>query len=312
MRVVAALLGLSVAVAAEPQRQPPPVFEDDGVSVRLQQLYLTVVDEKGRRVPDLGADEIEIVDGDVRQEIVTFERGDVPFTAVLLIDASRSMRGSKLRTALSGAHDFMRGAREYDEVKLLAFNDRIVYETPFSPSPAALAVHLPEIEAGGGTACNDMLYLGLKQLERRQGRRTVILLSDGEDVHSVLSASDVLFKVRHSQALVYWLRLEPRRGGVSGAGATTGQTSGWRDAVGHAREIADLELAVAASGGRIVPVNIEPDIGPAFRDVLEELRSQYVLGYYASNPRHDQAWRRVEVRFSRPGVPGLVRGYIDY
>ena len=62
----------------------------------------------------------------MRQEIVTFERGDVPFTAVLLIDASRSMRGSKLRTALSGAHDFMRGAREYDEVKLLAFSYNFV------------------------------------------------------------------------------------------------------------------------------------------------------------------------------------------
>ncbi len=312
MRLAFALLGLSVVVAAAQEPQRPPAFEDDGISVRLQQLYLTVVDEQGRRVPDLGAAEIEVVDEGVPQEIVTFERGDVPFTAVLLVDASQSMRGGKLRTALAGARDFVRGAKAYDEVKLLAFNDRIVYESPFSPSPDALAARLPEIAAGGGTACNDMLYLALKQLERRQGRRTVLLLSDGEDVHSVLTARDVLFKVRHSQALVYWLRLDSRRGGVSGAGVVSGHTSGWRDAAGHAREIADLEEAVTASGGRIVPVHIEPDIGPAFQDVLAELRSQYVLGYYASNPRHDQSWRRVEVRIARAGVPDVIRGYIDY
>src|SRR5439155_19910285 len=75
-------------------------------------------------------------------------------------------------------------------------------------------------QAAGGTAVNDFLYLSLKALEARQGQRVVVLFSDGSDVHSVLPASDVLWKARAGQALIYWIQL---------GGKHRSFPSAWRD-----------------------------------------------------------------------------------
>jgi VWFA-related protein len=234
-----------------------PIAVDAELAVALQQLYVTV-SRSGARVLDLGRDDFQVIDEGDAQTLVTFERGDVPLTAAILVDTSTSMTGDRLEVALAGAQRFVAEMRPLDEAMLLLFSDRALHATPFSGDGAALAAGLDAVEAGGGTALNDYLFVALKLLEARQGRRVVVLLSDGVDVHSFLRMDEVLWTARRSQALIYWIRL----------GAEGGQSSAWRDSAGHAREIAGLEQAVVESGGRIFPTARIEDAAQVFRDIL--------------------------------------------
>jgi hypothetical protein len=233
---------------AEVEITTPRVRVDEEISVRLQQLYVTV-SRDDRRVLDLEAEDFRILDEARSQELVTFARGDIPFTAMVLVDSSTSMAGEKLSAALAGARTFFNGMERLDEGSLLVFSDRILHTTPFTTFPQVLVAGLERVNARGGTALNDFLYLALSRLETRQGRRVVILLSDGVDSHSILSMTNVLPHARRSQALIYWLRL-PYAAAHDGADwGLPDLTTAWRDSESYRREFQLLGRAVSESGG---------------------------------------------------------------
>jgi Ca-activated chloride channel homolog len=280
---------------------------DDAVDLELQQLYVTVT-RGGQRVLDLPRQAFTVLDEGQTQQLVTFEGGDVPLVAALLVDTSLSMRGARIRAALEGARAFVAGMRPLDEASLMLFSDRPIHVTPFTSEAATIARGLDQVEADGGTAINDHLYAALKRLDREQGRRVVVLLSDGIDVESVLSIEDVLWKARRSQALVYWIRLRD-----SQAANIISRTSAWRDTAGHARELAGLGRLVQESGGRIVDLTRIEEAPAAFREVLAELREQYVLGFYPSTNLNDGRWHRVQVQVQGFGLNVRAReGYVDF
>lgn len=291
-----------VEVVAHPRHGDPvsdrmttrAIRVDSSIDVRLRQLYVTVT-RGDAAVLDLERGDFEVLDDRNRQRLVTFERGDVPFTAVLLVDASSSMAGGQLATAVAGARSFTGRMRPLDEAKLVLFSDRRLAETAFSNVGALFELGLADIEAGDGTALNDALFLALQRLRLRQGRRVVVLLSDGIDVDSVLSMTQVQQVARQSQTVLYWIRIGSGERGGS-------QLSMWRDTAGHRREFDLLAETVRESGGRIVDVDSAERIGPAFSDVLAELRGQYVLGYYPEPEPAPGVWRPVEVKVGRPGV----------
>ncbi len=275
------------------------------VEVELQQLYVTVTRD-GERVLDLDRRNFTVLDNNAREELVTFERGDVPFTAVLLLDASESMKGERLAAATDGARAFLTGLNPLDEAMMILFSDRVLAATPFSNQQEALVTGLESTRAGGGTALNDHLYAALHLLHRRQGRRTVVLMSDGVDVLSVLGIEDVLWRVRRSDALIYWIRLEDERQPHSSF------SSAWRDYETNREQVEGLEQVVKESGGRIAVLTRIEDLKDAFEEILSELREQYVLGYYPSRQRGDGSWRPVKVRVDVYGTRVRTReGYID-
>jgi Ca-activated chloride channel homolog len=289
----------------------PGIQIDEEVAVRLQQFYVTATRDD-HRVLDLEASDFEIQDEGHRQEIVTFARGDIPFTAMVLLDSSLGMAGEKLRAALEGARAFFDGMNSLDEGKLLVFSDRILHATPFTTFPAVLTAGLGRVRARGGTALNDHIYLGLKQLEERQGRRVVILLSDGVDSHSVLSMADALERARRSQALIYWLRLPYRGARSSDLDELPSLRSAWRSMEDYRHEYELLVQTVEESGGRVQTIADVGEISAAFRGILEELRDQYVLGYYPKNARKNARWRRVRVKVNDSSVKIRAReGYVD-
>jgi len=195
--------------------------------------------------------------------------------------------------------------QELDRAKVIVFSDRILAATPFTGDPAVVGAGLEGVAAGGDTAIHDHLYVALKELEREQGRKVVILLSDGIDVESVLGMSDVEWKAGRMQSLLYWIR--------PGASADpSGYRSIWRDEEGYRLELEGLERVVTSSGGRIRGIAGLDEAAEAFRDILRELRGQYVIGYYPKVDRDDGAWHEVEVRVRTPGVKVRARGgYFD-
>lgn len=283
-----------------------PAFRiDDELDANLRPLYVTVLDGP-RRVLDLEASDFSVFDRRQRQELVTFARGDAEIAAAILVDASVSMRGRRLRFALRGAASFAVGLSPEDEAALFLFSDRLLHATPFVSDPSALVAGLAGTEATGGTALNDHVYMALKRLEARQGRRVLILLSDGVDSHSALSMRDVAWLARRSRALIYWVRTDPGPGDGR-------RYSSWKDAAEYEADADLLQRTVLESGGRIVTLDDIEDTEGAMKEILQELREQYVLGYYPSTVRHDGIWHDVAVEVDRPGLRVRARdGYVDF
>jgi len=279
--------------------------------VELQQLYVTAT-HHGERIHDLRAQDFEVVDTRKKQKLVTFERGNVPFTAVVLIDASGSMAGDKLRVALEGSAAFVDGMEELDQTKIMVFSDRLLTFTPFANAGEVNTTGLATTRAVGGTALNDHLYVALKLVEQRQGRRVIILLSDGIDSHSGLAMEDVAERARRSQAQIHWIRI--LRAGSNDAGdEPAGRSSAWRTSDEYREQFRLLRRSVRRSGGSIHTVEDIEQTEPVFLAILHELREQYVLGYYPSDRNNDGAWHKVTVRVARPGVDVRVaEGYIDF
>jgi len=276
------------------------------IDVYLQQLYINV-ERAGERVVDLEEADFRVLDGSVSQELVTFEHGDVPFTAALLVDSSTSMSGRMLPTALEATRTFIGDMNPLDEAKLILFSDQVQVETPFTGSSTILGLGLGTVEAGGGTALNDAVYLAYKRLEKRQGRKVIVLLSDGIDVESALSMTQVRELSRSLQPALYWIRLAR-----PGEGADSNRSSAWRDPPAHSRELAQLRETVAETGGRIITIASIDQVGEAFTALLEELREQYVIGYYPSITRGAGGWHEIEVRVADPDVEVRTRrGYLE-
>jgi len=286
----------------------PALRIDEVVDLGLQQLYVTV-SGFGKRVLDLAEEDFRILDEGKRQEIVTFERGDIPLTATLLLDCSLSMKGDRLAAALQGANEFVEGMKPLDQAMVMLFSDRLLRATEFSEDREMLSQALTRVEAAGGTSINDHLFLALSRLEAVQGRRVVVLFSDGSDVHSVLPMEGVLQKARSSRALIYWIQLRD-----PGEDSEVPEyTSSWRNVEANRREFKDLRLAIQESGGRIEVVESLEELEEAFAGILAELREQYVLGYYPSEAKHDGGWRDVRVRVEKSGLDVRTRGgYFDY
>lgn len=282
---------------------------DEVVEVELQQLYITVANG-GERVLDLDREDFRITDDGKKQEIVTFERGDVPLTATLLLDCSMSMvTGDRLDAALRGAKRFVSEMNPLDEASVVLFSGRLLRTSDFTDDQQTLMEALDDVQAVGGTAINDHLFIALANLEMEQGRRVVVALSDGEDVHSVLKMREVVEKTRSSQALIYWIFL--REPGADSE--IRSYTTSWRNADGNLEESKLLRKAIRESGGRIEIVDSIDQIDEAFAEIMAELREQYVIGYYPSEDRGDGSWHDVKVRVARSEPSVRTReGYLDY
>jgi VWFA-related protein len=278
---------------------------DDEIDLELQQLYITAT-RGDERVLDLTEAHFTVLDNGIEQRRVTFERGDVPLTAVLLLDSSLSMQGSAFTSALAGARAFVQGMGPLDEAKVLVFSDRLLKATPFTGDPDVVTRGMDAVRPAGSTAINDHLYVALHELDARQGRRVIILLSDGIDVDSVLDMREIAWKAGRVQSVIYWIRPG------SGAVLDRRRASVWRNAENQWQQTAALEETVISSGGRVHVLDRMEGAVAAFEEILQELRDQYVIGYYPSINRNDGSWHDVDVRVDAPGVSLRFRGgYFD-
>lgn len=259
----------------------------DSVELVLRQLFVTV-NRSGRPLRGLTEEDFEVVEDGTRREIVTFGNGEEPLSAAVLLDLSGSMSGVRCELALAAAGAFLSRLSDADRAMVLAFSDRTLAVTPFRSSREDLSAHPCPSPHASSTVLNDHLYAGLRLLDEESARRVVVLITDGADVSSVLDMSDVLWKVEQSTATIYWIR-------VRDEGASFG--SAWRGVEDNRRQQALLARAVELSGGRIVRLDDTSPIASAFDEILDDLRSQYVLGYYSEE--------------GASGRPGKMRVLVD-
>lgn len=306
--VFRAVAHTAAGTRGEMSLQTPAIEVDEVLELPLQQLYVTV-SRGSDAVTDLDRHAFQVIDDGKLQEMVTFEGGDAPLTAVLLVDSSESMKGERLEAAIRGAQAFTAGMRELDEAMAVLFADELLEASPFTDEPSVVRSSLDGVEAGGGTALTDHLYAAFKILDGRQGRRVIVVLSDGFDIYSALRMRDVLWKAQRSQAIVYWLQLQEGNARGTEPGLFT---SAWRDAEENREEYQTLRRLVLETGGRIEPIEGAGEIERAFQGILQELREQYVLGYYPTDLRHDGSWRAVTVSVRGHHQVRVRDGYVDF
>jgi Ca-activated chloride channel homolog len=289
----------------------PSIHVDEEVTFDLMQVYLTATRD-GKPELGLRRRDFRVYDQGHEQTLASFERGDIPFTAVILVDASASMSGAKLHTAIDGARTFIHGMRPLDLAQVMVFSDRLLHATPITGVEGLGLAGFEPHGAERGTALDDNLFVALRSLEERQGRRVVVVLSDGLDSHSVLSIADVLGQARRSRALLYWLRLVDPAGGPTADDPTT-RRSAWHNGEDYGEQVDGLITAAEESGGRVMEIRDEAEIAPAFEQILRELREQYVLGYYPTVDKNDGSWHEIKVRVREKGVGVRTsRGYADF
>ena len=278
---LAALAAMLAAVGWLGAQQPPVIR----VNVNLVRIIASVKTSTGAIVGSLGRDDFEVYDNGVRQEIAHFERQtDQPLWVALMVDVSGSTQ-KELAYEIDSAGKFVRAllaeGNPEDRVAVYAFDDQVRQEHGFTHDHAALNQALKRLHGTAGTSLYDAICLVSKELEPRQGRKAIVIVSDGGETTSHWTSHDALQAAQMADAVVYPVVVLPI---LSDAG---------RNRAGESF----LTYIAHGTGGR--PFFPEPNaqLDKAFADIISDLRTQYLLGFYPHDvPLTKEKWHRLEVR----------------
>ena len=244
------------------------------VNVDLVQVTAVVTDG-GRFVKGLTKRDFRVFEDDVEQEITFFGPAEkVPLELVAAIDVSGSMLPA-MSSVKSAAKDFLRALAPQDQVSLLAFNDNLFTLVRRSTDAAARVRAVDRLAAWGGTALYDVIIRALDLVGRQQGRRAIVVFTDGHDESSFAKFDAVVSRVESSDSTLYMI----------GQGEAL-KSETFRDV---------LERFAKVSGGRSFATGDPGKLEKAFAEIVEDLSNQYLLAYPPKNTKRDGAWRRIRV-----------------
>lgn len=278
-----ALLTGSLVLTAQEQ----PIFKSN---VRTVPIYATVVDGSGRLVPDLERADFTILDNGKPAEVSLFSNESQPFTAVVMLDTSASMTAN-LKLLNRAAEQFLLRLLPVDKAQVGAFNDKIQLSGTFTNNRDELIGALNDLYFGNPTRLNDGIDAGLEALQGVEGRRVVLVFTDGEDTSSKLGFKTVLERARDEEVMVYSIGLESE------------YFNGMR--IVKTRPSRDLRRISDETGGGYFELLKTADLAPTFTRVAQELRSQYLIGFAPT--ALDGKVHKLEVKVSRPGMTVRAR-----
>jgi Ca-activated chloride channel homolog len=283
---VAASILVACGVAAAAQQQP--TFKSNTGAV--VSIFATVIDRENRLVPDLTRDDFEVLDNDRPNPLVIFENEARPISVVLMLDTSASMTGN-LRLLQDAAEQFLIRLLPGDKAKVGAFNDKIELSGHFTNDRDELVSELRHLDYGNATRLYDAAALSLDELGPLEGRRVLVILTDGEDTSSRIGFGTVMDRARTEDIMIYAI----------------GLSSDYFDGTRMIRSKPDGALRRLAdeTGGGYFELKKTSDLSPTFTRVAQELHSQYVLGFVA--PRLDNRVHKLTVRVKQPGMTARAR-----
>ncbi len=267
-----------------------PLLVGQYEEVRLVTLYAMPRDLKGRPLPDLTREDFTVLEDDVAQTLTHFNPGRTPLTIALLLDASNSMSlGGRIDLARKAADDFVDRVEAGDRLVVLHFNDTLHGDvTPAGRARAKEAI--AAVRTGGGTALYDAIVKTAEGLAAVEGRRVIVLLSDGRDQAldanepgSLFLFEEALEKAHRAETTVYTIGLGRR-------------LDREMDLAGRHSVKEILDTFARETGGRSWYPDRAGDLAGVYRQIVEDLRHQYALGYSSTHRARDGAWRRITVR----------------
>ena len=293
------ILGQQPAPPTAPQSTAPaaPVADAQdpirlNVSVDLVNIFATVRDASGKYVDGLTADNFKVLENGVEQKISFFSHDTLANLSVgVLVDTSGSMR-HKLQQALQTVREVSLALGPQDEMFLITFNDDVDVRQKFTKNPEDIQRALRGVRSGGETSVYDALQVAMKEMQNaRNGKRILLLVSDGYDTRSKINMDQALEQLKRSQLSLYAIGIDD----------DDNDPLVLRQPRYHVYLFMLGELT-GASGGQTFRMytgrNYALDSIAAI--ILEELHQQYTLGYYPVTPK-DGSWRALQVKVDRPG-----------
>jgi VWFA-related protein len=264
------------------------------LDVQFVELYTSVVDGRGRPVDGLAKEDFKVFEDGREEQVRRFEKvTDVSIYAGILLDTSASMsKENRLGEAVQGAMQFFEKViTPKDRAAVITFADHPNLAVRFTNQQPLLAGGLAGLTASGNTALYDSVIYALYYFGGVKGKRTIILLSDGQDEGSRYTYGDVLEYARRSGVAIYTVGI-----GLSSQNTDT-----------------RLKLSRLAdeTGGRYFFIEKARELEGIYESIQKELRSQYLLAYQSSKEGGDpDKFRAVEVKMTKPGTEAkTVRGY---
>ena len=286
LRPASAALAVVLAAAGAAAQQPP-TFKS---GTQIVSLFTTVTDLQKRLVPSLVQEDFEILDNDKPQPIVFFQNEVQPITVVVMLDTSGSMTGS-IPLLRAAAEQFLIRLLPADKGRVGAFNDKIQFSSRFTSDRDELVGDLKELDYGNGTKLWDAVAASLDELKSVEGRRVILVFTDGDDTASSVRLGKVVERARVEEVMIYAIGLES----VVVNGQRTIRTS----PDSGLRKIAD------ETGGGYFELKKTADLAPTFTRVALELHSQYVLGFTPA--QLDNKVHKLTVRMKQPGMTARAR-----
>jgi Ca-activated chloride channel family protein len=269
------------------------------VKVRLVRMLATVKTMAGQLVGSLERRNFFVFDNGVQQDIAVFERQtEQPLSVSVLVDNSGST-AIELKYELDSVNRFFRALVQEgnpdDAAALYTFNWEVRLLNNFTRSLPRLEQRLKLIHSEGGTSLYDAIYLGAQDLQYRQGRHVIVLVTDGGDTTSFKDYHAALEATQLADTVIYPVLVVPIRN-------EAGHNVGGENA---------LTSLAAGTGGRVFRPAPGAELDTAFAEILRELRTQYLIGYYPKDiPSAKDRFHRVTLKVDSPGLRVVTRsGY---
>ena len=242
-------------------------------------IEFTAMDPSGSYL-EVAAGDLEIVEDGVTQQIETFHEASQPVSIVLALDASGSMRRRE-GDVIASAGAFAAALRPQDQLAVATFADAVTFVHDLSTDRKGTWEAIDGYKVSGGTALYDAVSAALTRLQQAEGRRVVVVMTDGRDENgpgtgpgSSRGVDEVLEQIRTSGATVFTI----------GLGTKVDERA--------LRQFAEL------SGGRALLPRSVSELNAEFQRVIEDLRRRYVVGYTSTNGERNGKWRKVDIRMT--------------
>jgi Ca-activated chloride channel family protein len=268
-----------------PGQQPDTTFK---VIVKLVNVFVTVTDDHGSPVAGLKKEDFELLEDGNAQTISVFDKESaLPLSIVMDIDTSLSTR-KDLAIELASARRFAHAIlRPVDGLSLYGFSEVVSEAVPFTSDLKKIDHGIDHMPLGAATALYDALYLGSQALESRQGRKVIVVITDGGDTVSRVNYQEALRAAQQAEAIVYSIIVVPIE-------ASAGRDTGGEHAL--------IQIA-EDTGGKYFYATSVPQLDEAFQKISDELRTQYLLAYYPKRRLAGADFHRLQVV-----VDGLLPG----
>jgi Ca-activated chloride channel family protein len=262
--------------------------DDDLIKVdsSIVVINATITDIRGKPIAGLKQNQFQIFEDGKEQQIDFFETAKTPFAAVILLDTSGSME-ERVSLARSAAIQFLDRLRVDDVAAIYNFNSKVSLVQDFSNS-RDIYEGIFDLKADGYTALNDAIIKASEELHKRpEKRRAIIVLSDGADTRSKRSAEKALKAANAANATIYTVDMSSL------------QTNNFRE---KSQNQGVLKNFAEKTGGKFVTTPGGVALREAFKNIVEELGTQYTLGYQPLNKTKDGKWRTIELKSQKSNL----------
>ena len=266
---------------------------NEELEVNLVELPVAVLDASGVPIPALKREEFHVFENGKPQKITNFDAAsNLPVTVGMLVDHSGSMKPRMVATKKAAAEFMSRIIRPTDRAFVAGFSFDAKKDAPFVSSKTELQMQVDAIpEADGGTSLYDAIVTALYRFRTIQGRKALIILTDGEDTTSRISYDDMVAYARSARVPLYFIGI--------GLGVT--------DMSGTSK----MRSLAAETGGVAYFIGNVKHLQETYTQLEKDLRSQYLIAYDTHSSKTDRAYRAVHVDVDRPGARvRTIRGFL--